>query len=130
MLYSKRELRREVDLTTFQHFILDHFSIKMFNAQFYLVFFLSIFPFLKYCNLNLLTCEHKFKNAYNAKNIWIDIKIIISQANPVAKFLVPDWEDKVNSGIGLSCRPARLHRLAGRYNNSMQKSTISFNQEL
>jgi hypothetical protein len=22
----------------------------------------------------------------------------------VAKFLGPDWEDKVNSGVGLSCR--------------------------
>ncbi len=31
-----------------------------------------------------------------------------------AEFIVPDWGDKVNSGIGLY-RPARLHRLAGRY---------------
>jgi hypothetical protein len=30
---------------------------------------------------------------------------------PVAKFIVPDWGDKVDSGIGLSYRPARL--LAG-----------------
>ncbi len=37
----------------------------------------------------------------------------------VAKFFVPDWEDVVDSGIGLSYRPAsaRLHRLVvvGRY---------------
>jgi hypothetical protein len=33
----------------------------------------------------------------------------------VAKFIVPDCGDKVDSGIGLSYRPARLHRLAGRY---------------
>jgi hypothetical protein len=33
----------------------------------------------------------------------------------VAKFIVPDWGDKVDSGIGLSYRPARLHRLAARY---------------
>ncbi len=37
----------------------------------------------------------------------------------VAKFIVPDWGDKVDSGIGLSFRPAtaRLHWLAGRYDN-------------
>jgi hypothetical protein len=43
----------------------------------------------------------------------------------VAKFLVPDWEDIVDSGIGLSHRPTRLHRLAGRYDNPMPESTIS-----
>jgi hypothetical protein len=31
----------------------------------------------------------------------------------LAKFIVSDWEDKVNSGIGLSDRPSRLH-MAGR----------------
>ncbi len=35
----------------------------------------------------------------------------------VAKFIVSDWGDKVGSGIGFSYRPARLHRLAGRYDN-------------
>jgi hypothetical protein len=34
-----------------------------------------------------------------------------------AQFIVPDWEDKVDYGIGLLCLPARLHRLAGRYDN-------------
>ncbi len=33
----------------------------------------------------------------------------------VAKFIVPDLWDKVNSCIGLSYRAARLHWLAGRY---------------
>jgi hypothetical protein len=33
----------------------------------------------------------------------------------VTKFLVPDWGDIIDSGIGLSYRTARLHRLAGRY---------------
>ncbi len=28
---------------------------------------------------------------------------------PVAKFVIPGWGDKVNSAIGLSYRPARLH---------------------
>ncbi len=42
-----------------------------------------------------------------------------------AKFFVPDWGDIVDSGIWLSFRPARLLRLAGRYDNPMQESTIS-----
>jgi hypothetical protein len=42
-----------------------------------------------------------------------------------AKFLVPDWGDIVDSGIGLSYRPARLHRLAGRYDKPMLELTIS-----
>jgi hypothetical protein len=33
----------------------------------------------------------------------------------VAEFIASDWGDKVDSGIGLSYRPAGLHRLAGRY---------------
>ncbi len=33
----------------------------------------------------------------------------------VDKFVVPDWGDKVDSGMG----PARLHMLAGRYDNPM-----------
>ncbi len=37
----------------------------------------------------------------------------------VAKFIVSDWGNKVDSGIGLSYRPATLHRLAGRYDNPM-----------
>jgi hypothetical protein len=37
--------------------------------------------------------------------------------DPVAKFIVPDWVEKVDFGIGLSYRPARLHRLAGWYHN-------------
>ncbi len=36
----------------------------------------------------------------------------ITRAYPVAKFLVSDWGmDIVDSGTGLSYRPARLHRL-------------------
>jgi hypothetical protein len=34
---------------------------------------------------------------------------------PVAKFLVLDWGNTVDSDIGMSYRPARLYRLAGRY---------------
>jgi hypothetical protein len=43
----------------------------------------------------------------------------------VAKFRVPDWEDKVNSDIGLSYRPTRLCSLAGRYENPMPELTLS-----
>jgi hypothetical protein len=46
----------------------------------------------------------------------------------VAEFIVPDWGDKVNYAIGLSYRPARLHRLAGRYDNPMPELTISPSQ--
>jgi hypothetical protein len=37
--------------------------------------------------------------------------------NPIAKFIVPDWGVKVDSGIGLLYRHARLHRQEGRYDN-------------
>jgi hypothetical protein len=41
-----------------------------------------------------------------------------------AKFLVPDWGDIVDSGIGSSYRPARQSRQAGRHDNPMPESTI------
>jgi hypothetical protein len=43
---------------------------------------------------------------------------------PVAKFIVSVWRDKVNSGIGLSYRPAKLHRLAGRYDNPICRNQL------
>ncbi len=49
---------------------------------------------------------------------------------PVAKFIVPDWVDKVKSDIGLSYRAPRLYRLAGRYDNPISESTISPGQGL
>jgi hypothetical protein len=52
------------------------------------------------------------------------------QMKSVAKFLVPHWGDTVDSGIGLSYRPARLHRMEGCYDNTMQDSTISNSQGL
>ncbi len=44
---------------------------------------------------------------------------------PVAKFIVPYEGKKVDYGIGLSYRPARLHRLAGRYDNPVPELTLS-----
>jgi hypothetical protein len=49
---------------------------------------------------------------------------------PGAQFIVPDWGDKVDYGIGLLYRPVRLHRLAGRYVNPMPQSTLSLSQGL
>ncbi len=43
----------------------------------------------------------------------------------VAEFIDPEWEDKINSSIGLSYRPARRHRTAGRYDNPMPELTLS-----
>jgi hypothetical protein len=43
----------------------------------------------------------------------------------VAKFLVPDWGDKVNSGAGLSYLPARLHWPAGQYDNHARVNFIN-----
>jgi len=56
--------------------------------------------------------------------------LVLTLTNPVAKFIVPDWGDKVDSGIGVSYRPAKLHRLEGRYDNPMPESTISPSQGL
>jgi hypothetical protein len=36
-----------------------------------------------------------------------------------AQFIVPDWEEKVDYGIGLSHQPVRLPRLAGRHDNPL-----------
>jgi hypothetical protein len=44
---------------------------------------------------------------------------------PVTIFIVHDREDKVDSNIGMSYRPASLCRLPGRYNNPMPESTLS-----
>ncbi len=49
----------------------------------------------------------------------------LAEPKPEAKFVVPDLGDIVGSGIGLSYRPARLHRQAGRYDNPMPESIIS-----
>ncbi len=43
----------------------------------------------------------------------------------IAKFIGPDWGDKVDSGIWLSNLLARLHFLAGRYVNPMPEKTTS-----
>ncbi len=78
-----------------------------------------------------------FKNESTTSLAWLEAElrfcpwqILKRWIWPVAKFLVHDWGDIVDSGIGLSYRPARLHRLAGRYDNPMSESTISPSQGL
>jgi hypothetical protein len=39
--------------------------------------------------------------------------LVVLELQKLAEFIDPDWGDKVNSGIGLSYRPAILHGLAG-----------------
>ncbi len=52
----------------------------------------------------------------NHKRLVILVLLSASDCNiaavpPVAEFIDPDWGQKVNSGIGMSFRPARLHGL-------------------
>jgi hypothetical protein len=51
--------------------------------------------------------------------------IVYWKNTPIAKFIVPDWEDKVDSDIGLSYRPASICSLPDRYDNPMPESTFS-----
>jgi hypothetical protein len=46
-------------------------------------------------------------------------------SSTVAEFIDSDWGDKINSGIELSYRPARLHGLVDRCDNPMLKLTLS-----
>jgi hypothetical protein len=43
--------------------------------------------------------------------------------DPVAKFFVPDNGEKVDSGIRLSYRPARLHRLYVPHSGTLNLAT-------
>jgi hypothetical protein len=79
-------------------------------------------------NLSLLT---HFRN--NDSSLGIRFLIYTARTSipavysAVAKFLVPDWEDIVDSGIVLSYRPARLHHL---YIPSIFFSTVIGGQSL
>ncbi len=57
------------------------------------------------------------------KNITVQNRLL-QRERPVAKFIVVDWGDKVNSGIELSYRSARLHWLAGLYDNPIRRSQL------
>ncbi len=71
------------------------------------------FIYVKYARL---FARHSFDFLlYILQNSWVS----------VAEFIDPDWEDKVNSGIGLS---PRLHELVGQYDNPMPELTLSPSQ--
>ncbi len=56
-----------------------------------------------------------------------EVKEMEGVTKPVAKFIVLDRGDTVDFGTGLSYQPARLHRLAGRYDNNIpQSETMNF----
>jgi hypothetical protein len=53
------------------------------------------------------------------------VHVVFKYAEAFSQIYSPWLGDKVDSGIGLSYYPARLHRLADRYDNPMPESTIS-----
>jgi hypothetical protein len=61
---------------------------------------------------------------YSLPTVGVRFPVYIS-SSAEAKFLVHNWGDIVNSGIGLSYQPACLCSLAGRYDNPMSETTIS-----
>ncbi len=50
---------------------------------------------------------------------------VVYGTDTVAKFIVHDWGDIVDSGIELSYRPASQCSLSGRYDNPMPESSLS-----
>jgi hypothetical protein len=63
------------------------------------------------------------------QTLWRTLGFHRAHDTPVVEFIVPEWGDKVDYGIGLSYRPARLyilHRLlAGQYDNPLPELTTS-----
>ncbi len=98
-----------------------------------------------------ITCDHKINNKKSVKKISFpsfsfysrqqhifqhemfsttcsQIPLLLFQLNSI--ILSPWLGDIVDSGIGLSYRPAMLHRLEGWYDNPLPESTISPSQGL
>ncbi len=46
---------------------------------------------------------------------------IVERGSPVAKFIVPDWGDKVDSGIGLSYWPVTMIKNQRKFSSYMRK---------
>ncbi len=51
------------------------------------------------------------KTCTSYSNNRMDISKGLTRKCPEAPFIVPDWGDKVDYGVGLPYRPVRLHRL-------------------
>jgi hypothetical protein len=60
----------------------------------------------------------------NERQVFRGSRVGKRRNRPETQFIVPNWRDKVDYGIGLSYRKVRLHRLAGRYDNPMPLSTL------
>jgi hypothetical protein len=67
-----------------------------------------------------MTCHTDFRHIMEITSAAAATDNILPVSISIAKFIVPFWGDKVDSGLGLSYRPARLHRLAGRYETLCQ----------
>ncbi len=76
--------------------------------------------------LNWVRAEAAEKASWDLANIWFGKE---KYRGPIISLWLGGG-DKVDSGIMLSYRPARLHRLASRYDKSMPKSTLSPSQRL
>jgi hypothetical protein len=72
-----------------------------------------MFIFLKAFNINSVLFVHGDVMVFYMLGCFLQRinKKAFAAKSSVAEFIVPDWGDEVNSGIGLSYRPARLHRL-------------------
>ncbi len=79
---------------------------------------------IQFCDLRLSTSRNKVSTFSGYPSLWMLLSLG-SLGCIVAIFLVPDWGVKADSDIGLSCRHARLPRLASRFNNPVPESTIS-----
>ncbi len=63
--------------------------------------------------------DHIPNRYYTSKGLLL---YIYRPEGTAAKFLVPDWGEKVDSGVG-------LHWLAGWYDNPLPESTLSLQSE-
>ncbi len=61
-----------------------------------------------------------------------DVASVLLSVQTVPKFILPDWGDKVNYGIGVvvPALHSYVHRLPGRYENPVPESNISPSQGL
>ncbi len=102
-------------------FCLQHYSLPWCTQESFffvlLISFLNSFP-LKVCILNPRSVFPFFFVLWSAPCDYY-------MKRTIAKFRVPDWGNIVDSGIGLSYRPAILGSLAGRYDNTMPELNLS-----
>jgi hypothetical protein len=76
----------------------------------------------------VVSCFREARRGCKRSLLFMKFLLSFPVTSTVAKFILPGWGDKVDSG--LSYQPARLHRMAGRYDYIMPGSTISPSQGL